>query len=399
MNIHHRDRTALTSRFSDSFRLGLFCYDICLYVTGIAGAVTSASSTLHRALSLSISLVVAIYHFYEDRGNKKVIGLWRRPTEKMYLSNLLLPALALLAGIQSASAKAIITNLHLNRRTANSELLSSRSTESSSIFDFEHQVEKRNPAAQSSSTASGLDSICATAISHLGSPTNPAGLLACYDVVALDTKTGSFQSTVQIYQAAVPSGNFTGVNVHSAILNLQYPAAFLSALTRRSIKQSTRTLSRSRSTITTPQLIVSKSFAGELSSTLALSSLNTTELISLLIPSISIEALSPQSSSPVFTKVANTDIAFFPTGVFSRTQHAVVAPALAHSSAVASQAMADAAVFVLPGVSLGIFPTGLIVTGSWAVLFLGFFGFGTLGRIRHQKQFRNRIANPRFGSR
>ena len=321
----------------------------------------------------------------------------------MYLSNLLLPALALLAEIQSSSAKAIITNLHFNRRTADSDPLALRSSESSSFFDFEHQIVKRNPLPQSTS-ASGLDSICATAVSHLDSPTNPAGLLACYDVVALDTKTGSFQSTVQIYQAAIPSGNFTGVNVHSAILNLQYPAAFLSALTRRSIKPSSyRTSSHprslSRSTTTIPQLIVSKSFAGELSSTLSLSSLNTTELISLLIPAISIEALSPSSSLPVFTHLSNTDIAFFPTGVFSRTQHAVVAPALAHSSAVAAAAMADAAVFVLPGVSLGIFPTGLIVTGSWAVLFLGFFGFGTLGRIRHQKQFRNRIANPRFGSR
>lgn len=47
--------------------------------------------------------------------------------------------------------------------------------------------------------------------------------------------------------------------------------------------------------------------------------------------------------------------------------------------------------FVMPGTTLGIFPVGLVITGSWAVAFVAVVGYGTLGRLRFREQYRRRI--------
>lgn len=311
----------------------------------------------------------------------------------MLFSRLFFSALVILAEIEGSVAGAVIYQSNgLGRRH---RYQSSRTSRITHEVDAEYDLSRRAASSQQTSNnttspSSGLDSICSKAISHLGHPSNPAGLLACYDIVTLDTKTGSFQSTVQIYQSGQPSGTFKGVNLNSTILNVEYPAAYLSALSRR--------LTRRTDTGTAANLIVSKSYAGELSSTLQLSKLNTTQLISLLVPNITIEALSPTSKQPVFAQLDTTDIAFFPTGTFSQTSQDVVSAALGNPVLTAKEAIAAAAVFVLPGTTFGIFPTGLIVTSSWTVLFVSTFAYGTLGRIRHKRKFRRRIANPRFGS-
>jgi len=45
----------------------------------------------------------------------------------------------------------------------------------------------------------------------------------------------------------------------------------------------------------------------------------------------------------------------------------------------------------LPGVELGIFPLGLIITGVWAAVFVGTVGYGTIGRVQYREQYRRRI--------
>jgi len=47
--------------------------------------------------------------------------------------------------------------------------------------------------------------------------------------------------------------------------------------------------------------------------------------------------------------------------------------------------------FVMPGTTLGIFPVGLVITGSWAVAFVAVVGYGTVGRLRFREQYRRRI--------
>src|SRR4051812_21749430 len=107
--------------------------------------------------------------------------------------------------------------------------------------------------------------------------------------------------------------------------------------------------------------------------------------MALVIPSISLYAVSPQTNSMVSTNMTSASIAFFTTGIF-RGQSANAAAA-AQPSAVALAAQ-KAAAFTMPGKTISIFPIGGIVTGAWILLFLTAFGLGTYGRIVSRREYR-----------
>lgn len=108
--------------------------------------------------------------------------------------------------------------------------------------------------------------------------------------------------------------------------------------------------------------------------------------MALLIPSIQLAA-DKSNGSRVTTDMTSTSMVFFVCGVFEG-QGASGASAAVPSAATA--AAAKAAAFELPGTTLGVFPTGLIITSIWAMLFLGAVGYGTWGRIQFRAQFRQR---------
>jgi hypothetical protein len=58
--------------------------------------------------------------------------------------------------------------------------------------------------------------------------------------------------------------------------------------------------------------------------------------------------------------------------------------------------IADVA-FVLPGTKIAIFPIGSIITGTWAVLFIGVIGWGTVGRMGFRENYRRRLARADRG--
>ena len=299
----------------------------------------------------------------------------------MHFSRVVFSALVLLSKFESSWAKAIIY----------------RPSNILSTSNHPNDILPRGPSPQQSSapTVAGtsVTDACGQAVLAIKPSSNPAGVVACYDVTEWKPATGDFISEVRIYQRSQPSGSWASINTSTALTTLKYPAATIASFGRRM---------RQRQTTSKPAAIFSTSYTGHIDSTLQLTKLNNTELISLLIPTITLEAISPSSSSsssntPVFANISNSDIVFFPTGPFSRTQHSTLSAVFSNPSALAADAISSSTVFVLPGVRLGIFPTGLIITGVWCVLFLGAFGYGTVGRIVHQKRFRRRIANPRFG--
>jgi hypothetical protein len=83
------------------------------------------------------------------------------------------------------------------------------------------------------------------------------------------------------------------------------------------------------------------------------------------------------TSGPTLNVTLDNTEAAFVNGFFSDKMLAAAAP--------------PTAPFVLPGVTLGIFPTGLIITGVWAVLFIGAVGAGTIGRYQFRQAYRRRI--------
>src|SRR2546423_9000290 len=112
--------------------------------------------------------------------------------------------------------------------------------------------------------------------------------------------------------------------------------------------------------------------------------LHSTDLMALVIPSISLYAQS-QTNSVVSTNMTAASIAFFATGVFAGQGASAAAAAMPSAIAMAAQA---AAAFTMPGMTLGIFPVGGIITGGWIILFITAFGLGTKGRIASRKEYR-----------
>jgi hypothetical protein len=108
--------------------------------------------------------------------------------------------------------------------------------------------------------------------------------------------------------------------------------------------------------------------------------------MALVIPSIQLSTDKGGGTTST-TNLTSSSMTFFVSGVF-KGQSASGAAAAVPSAATA--AAAKAAGFTLPGTTLGIFPTGLIITSIWALLFLVAVGYGTWGRIQFRDQFRQR---------
>ena len=100
----------------------------------------------------------------------------------------------------------------------------------------------------------------------------------------------------------------------------------------------------------------------------------------------------------IATNVSSNEAAFV-AGVFSKE-------VFMSEFAIASQAVEDiiyvmrevdptapnSVAFVLPGVSIMIFPIGLVITGTWFLIGLGVIGFGYYERMSYRDQFRRRRA-------
>ena len=100
-----------------------------------------------------------------------------------------------------------------------------------------------------------------------------------------------------------------------------------------------------------------------------------------LVPIINLSAITSTEKN-INTTVSATEASFV-DGAFA-LQAAV--PLAASASATPTPTA-----FVLPGVTLGIFPTGLIITCIWTVMFVTAVGLGTLGRYNFRQTYRRRI--------
>jgi hypothetical protein len=113
----------------------------------------------------------------------------------------------------------------------------------------------------------------------------------------------------------------------------------------------------------------------------------------LLIPQIAISATNPISKKQANTSLSSTEASFV-AGVFSQEVGNLTDPKQLlgkPAEQLAAAAQGKPTPFVVPGLSLGVFPVGLIVTGIWMVLFAAAVGLGTIGRIQFREQYRRAI--------
>ncbi|KIW63207.1 hypothetical protein PV04_10071 [Phialophora macrospora] len=221
---------------------------------------------------------------------------------------------------------------------------------------------------------------CVDSLGKLTSVDNDAGMAACYNIIQYDETAGAFEADLRLYQMFTPTGDFADVPVNDIMISLTYPTSttFQSLTKRRK-----RDLEARQSSMVEVQQYT---LFGTFESNLDLTKLNDTQVMSLMLPDVKINA-AIDSSQPIMANLSAADGAWFVVGQFKDEFKSGLV-----STTAATAAIAAAVPFVLPGTSLGIFPTGLIVTCAWTALFFLAYGLGTIGRIQYRSAYRKRKA-------
>ncbi|OCT46148.1 hypothetical protein CLCR_01278 [Cladophialophora carrionii] len=299
----------------------------------------------------------------------------------MHLTSIVASALLLLAEADVISAKAL---LHLpNAIRRRSYLEEGLKRDVNKVFRRAPQMSSNGNLSVTAPNAAMNQSIadaCVSSLSKLSGVENDAGMAACYNIIQFDETAGAFEADLRLYQMFTPTGEFANVPVNDIMISLTYPTSttFQSLTKRRK-----RDLEPRQSSMTEVQQYT---LFGTFESNLDLTKLNDTQVMSLMLPDVKINA-AIDSSQPIMANLSAADGAWFVVGQFKdEFENGLVTPTAA------TAAIAAAAPFVLPGTTLGIFPTGLIVTCAWTVLFFVAYGIGTIGRIQYRSAYRKRKA-------
>jgi len=252
---------------------------------------------------------------------------------------------------------------------------------------------------------------CMTAVMSLkGKSSNPAGLAVCYNVPYLDDKKGVFEAELRMFNICSPTDEFVGVSPSDMLVTLSYTGATIQQ-SNGQIPVKKRSLVE-RQMLTTPDGVVPggisgsmpngimmpievavRMYVGQVNKDLMDAGVNFTTFRDLLVPQISISAVNPVSQQPVNTTLSSTE-ASFNSGVFARAAGNSSDPTTLIGQPVEQIAAAAQGLptpYDVPGLALGVFPTGLIVTSIWMVAFIGVVGAGTVGRMQFRDQYRRAI--------
>ncbi|KAK5047863.1 hypothetical protein LTR84_006051 [Exophiala bonariae] len=310
----------------------------------------------------------------------------------MHFTTYIAPALLVLS--EMASAKAIIHLPNAIRRRDYShevkkvaDKLLRRATVGT---DVNLQPQSFNGLLPLSEPDSALNQSIATAcLNSLQSVTgveNDAGLTACYNILQYDPKLGAFMADLRLYQAFQPKGAFANITVSDIQIGVKYPSSTrFQSVPKSNAKK--RDLEERQSTSTNSSMTEIEQYLlmGSFLTHLDIKKLNNTQLMSLMLPEIQLNTA--ESQKAVSANMTSGEGAWFVIGEFSSDfDEKLVTPAAAKN------AIEVALPFILPGVTLGIFPTGLIITMAWTGLFFLAYGLGTFGRIRYRDAYRKRMA-------
>ncbi|MCJ1478102.1 hypothetical protein MMC13_006777 [Lambiella insularis] len=236
-----------------------------------------------------------------------------------------------------------------------------------------------SPTDDSTVSDSSTDSACVQALNSLnGQASNPSGMALCYNVLSFDNSTGDFESNLAMYSVSAATGDWAAVNQSNINVTLSYPGA--------TVQQSNSKRDADLVRRTAPTMVSSMDLIGQaLSSTGQYT--DATAMMNAVMPDVALSAMA-QDGTTLDTMLSNTEASFV-TGVFSNMKTVQNTTTAAPATATPTTTSA-ATPFVLPGVTLGYFPVGLVVTGAWAVLFILIVGMGTIGRLNIRTSYRKR---------
>ncbi|KAK2784578.1 hypothetical protein FQN53_008405 [Emmonsiellopsis sp. PD_33] len=221
---------------------------------------------------------------------------------------------------------------------------------------------------------------CLNALSNLTNVVNPSGMAACFNVPIFDNTTGAFEADIRLYQVRDAVDEFAGIPPSEYTLQVNIPQATIS---------DPRRLAGEMGNQDEMALLQEFRHFGQISSVLQLDKLTQDNIRVLLIPNITIGATNSQNQ-PVRTTFSSDTISYV-AGFFMNTERTPTNITIPEANVQLPAIIAAATEFVLPGTTLGIFPTGLIITGAWTVLFFIAVGYGTLGRMQFRDHYRRRV--------
>ncbi|TLS26799.1 hypothetical protein PpBr36_04113 [Pyricularia pennisetigena] len=227
---------------------------------------------------------------------------------------------------------------------------------------------------------------CTQALLKLPAATNPTGACVCYNLPALNNVTGTFEANLRLYQLTAPSGEFAGIPQSNIMVSLAYQGASVAPIQQSSATQKVTKRQEGQKQI---RLLQTYMFAGQIDKNKMDPQMNMAAIEALVMPVVTLSAVNPTGQT-VSTNVSSNEAAFV-AGVFSEStvmsEFGVANMAVDRSL----EMLANGTIaFVLPGVSIMIFPVGLIVTSIWTVGLCGAIAFGTFNRIGFREQFRRR---------
>lgn len=219
------------------------------------------------------------------------------------------------------------------------------------------------------------------AVLNTAQPTDDSGMAACFNINFFDNSTGQFQANMLLFKLASPAGNWSSLQPGSVHLALSFPGATASTMPSTANTNQKPASRRSLAPRAGPMMLEAYTLLGSISAPFNGSAalMNSTAMRAALTPVITLMATSVGSMNLTTNMTAPAGAAFV-NGWFSDADIA--------QKAAAAAAAAMPVPFVLPGVTLGMFPIGLIVTSIWVALFVGSVGYGTLGRMQWRKAYR-----------
>lgn len=246
---------------------------------------------------------------------------------------------------------------------------------------------------------------CESSLQNLnGVVSNPSGIAVCYNLPYLDNRTGVFEAELQLYEVAKPTGTFANVPSEKIQVGLSYNGATVSPINASALKARDSfkvppSLDRAdmeqqqNKRAAAPKLLQTFAFVGQINKSLIGSKPGTNDLQKVLVPTISLSAI--DTTGVAVNTSLSDDEATFVNGVFADQ----IVPTKAQlAPPIQTLVVAPDAPFVVPGLTILIFPMGLIITGLWTILFITTIAVGTFGRMQYRDQFRQAKQREAKGS-
>ncbi|KAL2761007.1 hypothetical protein ACRALDRAFT_1066602 [Sodiomyces alcalophilus JCM 7366] len=235
---------------------------------------------------------------------------------------------------------------------------------------------------------------CLEALGRLNEASNPSGTSICYNLPALNRTSGVFGADLRVYKVSEPSGSWANIPPENIEVTVAFRGAGVSSVEMNETPQegAQNNAKRQEEEPSSSMELLQRYFiVGQINPENMEANMTSAKLEALVMPILTLTATTPDGLT-VSTNVSSNEAAFL-TGIFSDEENLSDFTRADRAVANITRALEDGEVaFVLPGVQILIFPIGLVITGSWTLLGLAAYGYGTYERINYAESFKRRKA-------